>query len=241
MLYPETRRARLRLAGARARPALHPHRPDRRRRHPRLPRRGRAPRRPRRRRHRRDPPAPALVEPLGRPHLPHRQARLHLRRRHPRRRRRPHRPRRDGLRGGRPRLLQPRVRPAHPRPRQGLRPRGADHRRLPRGRGRHRRHPSRADPRHPDGAPHRQAPRHPLRRDLRPRPRPGLPRPHLAAGRLGGRQRHLRHLDPPAGHGAGGTPPAHVPRRLRVQRRRRPQPPRRGPRRHARAARPTPR
>ena len=74
-------------------------------------------------------------------HLPHRQARLHLRRRHPRRRRRPHRPRRDGLRGGRPRLLQPRVRPAHPRPREGLRPRGADHRRLPRGRGRHRRAP----------------------------------------------------------------------------------------------------
>ncbi len=145
---------------------------------------------------RRERPAPALVDPLGRQHLPHRQARLRLRRRHPRPRHGPRRPRRDGLRGRRPRRLQPRVRPAPARGRPRLRPRGAGHRRLPRGRGRHRGRASRADPRHPDGAPHRQAPRHPLRRDLRARPRPGLPRPLLAGDGLRGRQRALRHPDP---------------------------------------------
>jgi light-independent protochlorophyllide reductase subunit B len=40
----------------------------------------------------------------------------------------------DGLRGGRPRLLQPRIRPRHPRAGQGDRGRAADHRRLSRGR-----------------------------------------------------------------------------------------------------------
>jgi light-independent protochlorophyllide reductase B subunit len=42
-----------------------------------------------------------------------------------------------------------------------------------------------------------------------------------------GRERHLRHLDPSAGHGAGGAPAGHVPRGFRVPRRGRAQPSRR--------------
>ena len=49
---------------------------------------------------------------------------------------------------------------------KALRRRGADHRRLPRGRGRDRRAAARAGAGHADGAPHRQAPGHPLRGDL---------------------------------------------------------------------------
>jgi light-independent protochlorophyllide reductase subunit B len=49
----------------------------------------------------------------------------------------------DGLRGRRPRHLQPRVRPRYPRRRQRLRRRAADHRRLPGGRaGHHRARPN---------------------------------------------------------------------------------------------------
>ena len=105
----------------------------------------------------------ALVRALGRLDLPDRQARLRLRRRHPRGRRGARRQPGARLHGGRPRHLQPRVRPRGARRRQALRRRGADHRRLPRGRGRGRRAAARAGARHADGAPHRQAPGHPLR------------------------------------------------------------------------------
>jgi light-independent protochlorophyllide reductase subunit B len=61
------------------------------------------------------PPAPALVVEIGRLHVSHRQARLPVRRRHPCESRRAHRPGRDGVRGGGPWLLQPRIRALHPR------------------------------------------------------------------------------------------------------------------------------
>ena len=168
-----------------------------------------------------DAVAAALVLALGRFDLPHRQARLHLRRRHPCHRRGPHR--RDGARlhGRRARHLQPRVRPRGPRGRQALRRRGADHRRLSRGRGQGRRAAARAGARHADGAPHRQAPGHPLRGDLGPGACAGLPGPLLAADGLRGRQRPLRHLGPSADDGPGGASARHVPRGLRVPRRRR--------------------
>ena len=97
--------------------------------------------------------------------------------------------RRTGLQGGRPRHLQPRVRPRRARSRQALRRRGADHRRLPRGRGARRRAAARAGARHADGAPHRQAPGRPLRGDLGAGARAGLPGALLAADGLRRRQR----------------------------------------------------
>jgi hypothetical protein len=106
----------------------------------------------------------------------------------------------------------------------GVRRRGADHRRLPRGREGHRGGRAGDDPRHADGAPYRQAPGHSLRRDLRACPCAGLPRALLAADGLGRRQRHLRHLDPPAGDGARGASSGDVPRGFRVPRRGRPEP-----------------
>ena len=78
---------------------------------------------------------------------------------------------------------------------------------------------ARDDPRHADGAPYRQAPRHSLRRDLSARACSGLPRPLFAPDGLRGRERDLRHLGAPAGHGPRGAPAAHVPRGFRVPRR----------------------
>ena len=150
--------------------------------------------------------APALVLALGRFDLPHRQARLRLRRRHPRHRRRPGRRRTSwasrwsGL-GTYSREFAREVREAA----KALRRRAADHRRLSRGRGQGRRAAARAGARHADGAPHRQAAGHPLRGDLGPGARPGLPRPLLAADGLRGRQRPLRHLGPSADDGPGGA------------------------------------
>ena len=97
-----------------------------------------------RRRSRRKRLAPALVLALGRFDLPDRQARLHLRRRHPCHRRRPHRARRIGFTVvGLGIYTREFARDVRER-RQALRHRGADHRRLPGGRGRHHRSRSRS-------------------------------------------------------------------------------------------------
>jgi hypothetical protein len=61
----------------------------------------------------------------------------------------------------------------------------------------------------------------PVRGHLGPHPRAGRPRASLAADGVGGRERHLRQLDPSADDGARGAPAADVPRGLRVPRRRR--------------------
>ncbi len=106
---------------------------------------------------------------------------------------------------------------------EAVRPRGADHRRLSRGRaGRWPRRSAELRARHADGAAHRQAAGHRLRGDLRSDACPGLSRPLLAADGLRGRQRPVRHLGASADDGPGGASARHVPRGLRVPRRRRP-------------------
>ena len=71
-------------------------------------------------------------------------------------------------------------------------------------------------PRHADGAPHRQAPAHPLRGDFGACSRPRFSGALLAANGVRRRERVVRHLGPPIGHGAGGTSADDVPRRFRV-------------------------
>ena len=148
-----------------------------------------------------------LVLALGRFDLPHRQARLRLRRRHARGRRGARRVSQElgftvvGL-GTYSREFAREVREAA----KLLRRRGADHRRLSRGRGDGRRAAARAGARHADGAPHRQAPGHPLRGDLGAGARAGLPGALLAADGLRRRQRALRHLGASADDGPGGAP-----------------------------------
>jgi nitrogenase molybdenum-iron protein alpha/beta subunit len=99
-------------------------------------------------------------------------------------------------------------------------------RRLPRGRAGDRGTSARTGARHPDGAPHRQAATHRLRGDLRAGSRPGFPRPLLPADGFRRRERAVRHLGPSPRHGTGGASAGDVPRRLRVQRRGGPVPPR---------------
>jgi light-independent protochlorophyllide reductase subunit B len=164
--------------------------------------------------------APAVVLALGGLDVPHRQARVRVRRRHARRGRRPHRGGGAGLRARGARHLQPRDGARRARGRREVRRRGVRERRLPGRGGAHRRRRAGARARHPDGAAHGQAARRAVRGDLVAHPRAGRAGSALPAGGLGGRERDLRQLGAPAHDGAGGAPAAHVPRRLRVPRRR---------------------
>ena len=85
--------------------------------------------------------------------------------------------------------LQPRIRPRDAGGRAALRSRGADHRRLSRGRGEGRRAAARAGAGHADGAAYRQTARHSLRGDLGAGARAGFPGALFAADGLRRRQR----------------------------------------------------
>ena len=228
LLYPETAETRLPLAGAGARPALHADRADRRRRHARFPRRGRAARRHVARPAGRGRPAPALVTPVGRHHLPDRQARLHLRRRHPCRCRRPRSPATRWASRWSASAATTANSPARSAALakeygvealitddyleveaaiEALQPELILGTQMERHIGKRLGIPCAviSAPVHVQDFPARYSPQMGCR----------------------GRQRHLRHLGASAGHGAGGAPAAHVPRGFRVPRRCRAQPSRR--------------
>ena len=108
------------------------------------------------------------------------------------------------------------------RGRDKIRRRGADHRRLSRSRGAHRRIAAGTRARHADGAPHRQAARHSLRGHFGAGACAGFPGALFAADGFRRRQRDFRHLGASADDGPGRTSAGDVPRRPRIPRRRRP-------------------
>ena len=164
--------------------------------------------------------AGAVVRALGRFHLPDGQARVRVRRCHARRGCGARGHAGNGLHRRRHRHLQPRIRARSARGRQAVRRRGADQRRLPRDRGAHHRVATRIGARHADGASHRQAGGRAVRRHLGTGARAGLSGALLAANGVRRRQRAVRHLGASADDGPGRAPDRHVPRRLRVSRRR---------------------